>query len=328
MLRATDETLTLANAGPETPVTPPRIAWGDSPVVVLKAGDCFQYESGACFVDLQDAKGRTFPIWLSADEVPGIQSVLQHAYSPLYATQDLLASLLNQLGGRVVEARLYPLSRIVVGATLVVQRRDQRVEAVCRPGDAVALARRFGAPVLAPEDFVEERTNAGRPPENWRVDELSPEGILRISRVRYPLGLLCRHTWWLTVLPAVCGLFLLLLAWRQRIPVLAVVGLPLLLCPVVWLARWGFQEEAWEISENALGVSRSFLGLRSRRRFVGAGIALASEAGKNARTDPCYLWVTERGHSRQLASSQYDDLRTLGRFLAQHTGWPLDDRLG
>lgn len=73
-------------------------------------------------------------------------------------TQDLLMDVITRLGARVQEVRIEKFEDEAFLARLVLSRREagQSVEIDARPSDAIALAMRAGAPILAADEIMAE----------------------------------------------------------------------------------------------------------------------------------------------------------------------------
>ncbi len=88
-------------------------------------------------------------LWLPANEAERLARVLGLTGPRCVAVFDLVQTLIEQLDGRVLAAELDADER-GVGAVLRLQRGGgQELVIPCHPGDAVALAERAGAPILA-----------------------------------------------------------------------------------------------------------------------------------------------------------------------------------
>lgn len=109
----------------------------NSPIVLLRERDGSRY----------------LPIWIGAPEATAIAYAEQGVEPPRPLTHDLMAQLITELGHQLAEVRItsvedrifYAELRFAAGATVS-----------CRPSDAIALALRTGAPILAPEDLLDE----------------------------------------------------------------------------------------------------------------------------------------------------------------------------
>lgn len=103
---------------------------------------------------LKEADGpRHLPIWIGAPEASAIAMAQQGIETPRPMTHDLLASVVESLGRRLVEARLVSVQDTVFYARLVF---DGGVEVDSRASDAVAMALRVRCPLTCAEEVLVE----------------------------------------------------------------------------------------------------------------------------------------------------------------------------
>lgn len=132
---------------------------------------------------------RYLPIYIGAPEADAIAMRLQGVSVARPMTHDLLASVLQELGGAVDRVVVNDLSNDTFFARLHVRVDDRELEIDARPSDALALAVRSEAPIFV-EDAVLERAgvtldesseaeepDAGRP----RGPAVKPEEIEKMS---------------------------------------------------------------------------------------------------------------------------------------------------
>lgn len=115
---------------------------------------------------LTPAGDRVVPVWVGQAEATAIALVLDDVTPPRPLTHDLLLAAVGALGGAVACARLTGTRGEAVLGELVLA--DGSV-LDARPSDAVAVALRAEAPVLAPQAVVEE---LGVPVEEHPADDL------------------------------------------------------------------------------------------------------------------------------------------------------------
>jgi bifunctional DNase/RNase len=96
---------------------------------------------------------RYLPIWIGAVEATAIAYAQQGVEPARPLTHDLLADLVAGLGHRLVEVQITDLSDGVFFADLVFEN-GQTISA--RPSDAIALALRVDAPVVASPEVLDE----------------------------------------------------------------------------------------------------------------------------------------------------------------------------
>ncbi|MCZ3389324.1 MAG: bifunctional nuclease family protein [Actinomycetia bacterium] len=96
---------------------------------------------------------RYLPIWIGAVEATAIAYAQQGVEPARPLTHDLLADVVGGLGHRLVEVQITDLSDGVFFAELVFEG-GQTISA--RPSDAIALALRVDAPVVASPEVLDE----------------------------------------------------------------------------------------------------------------------------------------------------------------------------
>jgi bifunctional DNase/RNase len=103
---------------------------------------------------LREREGeRYLPIWIGAVEATAIAYAQQGVEPARPLTHDLLADVVNGLGHQLVEVRITDLADGVFFAELVFES-GQSISA--RPSDAIALALRVDAPVVAAPEVLDE----------------------------------------------------------------------------------------------------------------------------------------------------------------------------
>ncbi len=109
-------------------------------VVVLRAPDSNRY----------------LPIYIGAPEADAIAMRLQGVSVARPMTHDLLATVLQELGGVVQRVVVSNLSNATFFAQLYVRVDEREVEIDARPSDALALAVRSEVPIYVAEAVLEE----------------------------------------------------------------------------------------------------------------------------------------------------------------------------
>lgn len=104
------------------------------------------------------ARGREryLPIWIGPFEGASIARHLRTAQSQRPMTFDLMAQLVERLGGRIEAVQLSALRETTYYATLRIAADGKAEEIDCRPSDALALALRVNAPILIAPDVLEQ----------------------------------------------------------------------------------------------------------------------------------------------------------------------------
>jgi bifunctional DNase/RNase len=125
---------------------------------------------------------RYLPIWLGAVEATAIAFAQQEVLPPRPLTHDLFKDVLTQLGAKLNNVYLTELKDGVFYAKLNFEE-GQAISA--RPSDAIALALRIGAPILASEDLLNEAgieipDQAEDEVERFKefLDQINPEDFL------------------------------------------------------------------------------------------------------------------------------------------------------
>ena len=133
-------------------------------------------------VVLRDPESQTFlPIWIGLFEASAIQMGLETAESPRPRTHDLLASMLEKLGGQVIKVVVEDLKEQTFYAVIHVEQNGQELRIDARPSDAIALALRTESPVFVSRSVLEKAQVDDGTCEEERVkrllEELDPEDL-------------------------------------------------------------------------------------------------------------------------------------------------------
>ena len=138
----------------------------NQPIVLLKELDGVRY----------------LPIWLGAVEATAIAFAQQEVSPPRPLTHDLFKDVLMQLGAKLNNVYLTELKDGVFYAQL---NFEEGPAISARPSDAIALALRIGAPILASEDLLAEAgieipDQAEDEVERFKefLDQINPEDFL------------------------------------------------------------------------------------------------------------------------------------------------------
>lgn len=172
-------------------------------LVRVAADDAARVVDDSRIVLLREAGGeRLLPIWIGPPEGDALALRLRDvSILPRPLTSDLTVELLRAVGARVEAVAVTELRENVFYATVSVAA-DGDVEAVdARPSDAINLAVRLGAPILADEAVLAEagmadedlgselerraaKAGAEAPPGEWA--SLSAELLVSLHRWRWP----------------------------------------------------------------------------------------------------------------------------------------------
>ena len=109
----------------------------------------------------EGAGERILPIWIHAAEGNMLAARLTGYEPPRPMTPDLMVELLRATGSRVERVEITALREKTFYATVSVAIDGRTVELDARPSDAMNLAVRVGAPILADEVVVDESSLAG-----------------------------------------------------------------------------------------------------------------------------------------------------------------------
>src|SRR6201993_924739 len=100
-------------------------------------------------VMLKEVDGdRSFPIMIGIFEATSIDRRVKHLPSPRPLTHDLVASVIDNLGGELRDHTYY--------AKLRIRQNGEMVEVDTRPSDAIALAVTASVPIYVAEDVLDE----------------------------------------------------------------------------------------------------------------------------------------------------------------------------
>ncbi len=110
----------------------------------------------------EDEGDRFLPIWIGPYEAEAITMQLQGMEVQRPLTWDLLKTVIEQLGGEVMQIVINGFERSTYLARIVLDVDGDSVEIDSRPSDAIALAVRVNAPIFVSDEVME---HAGLQPE-------------------------------------------------------------------------------------------------------------------------------------------------------------------
>ncbi len=123
-------------------------------IVVDVVGVRVEMPSNQPIVLLKETGGdRYLPIWVGAVEATSIAFAQQGVQPPRPLTHDLITDLLKSLGAVISSVHLTEL-RDGIFYSLINIEGGESVSA--RPSDAISIALRSGAPILASEELLDE----------------------------------------------------------------------------------------------------------------------------------------------------------------------------
>ena len=109
---------------------------------------------------------RSFPIVIGIFEATSIDRRVKGMPSPRPLTHDLVASVIDHLGGELQDIYISELRDHTYFAKLRIRHNGELVEVDCRPSDAIAFAVTANVPIYVAEDVLGEvvrRIIAGLP---------------------------------------------------------------------------------------------------------------------------------------------------------------------
>jgi bifunctional DNase/RNase len=108
---------------------------------------------------LKEVEGeRSFSIMIGIFEATSIDRRVKRMPSPRPLTHDLVANVIDQMGGELSDIYISELREHTYFAKLRIKLNGELVEVDCRPSDAVALAVTASVPIYVAEDVLEEVT--------------------------------------------------------------------------------------------------------------------------------------------------------------------------
>jgi bifunctional DNase/RNase len=111
----------------------------------------------AQFIELREVDGdRTFPIVVGKPEAYAIDRRLKGYHPPRPQTHELLATVMQDLGGTLQKILINDLADGTFFAKLFVLQGDIEHEIDCRPSDAIALGVAMDVPIYVEEFVLDE----------------------------------------------------------------------------------------------------------------------------------------------------------------------------
>jgi uncharacterized protein len=112
-------------------------------------------------VILREAEGdRSFPIVIGIYEATSIDRRVRGMPSPRPLTHDLVAAVIDQLGGQLQDIYISELKEHTYFAKLRIRKDGELIEIDSRPSDAIALAVTAQVPIYVSEDVLGEATES------------------------------------------------------------------------------------------------------------------------------------------------------------------------
>jgi bifunctional DNase/RNase len=101
---------------------------------------------------------RSFPIVIGIFEATSIDRRVKGMPSPRPLTHDLVAAVIDQMGGELQDVYINELKEHTYFAKLRIRKDGELVEIDSRPSDAIALAVTARVPIYVAEDVLGEAT--------------------------------------------------------------------------------------------------------------------------------------------------------------------------
>lgn len=106
---------------------------------------------------LREVEGeRQFSIMIGIFEATSIDRRVKKMESPRPLTHDLVASVVEQLGGEIRDVYISELRDHTYYSKLRIRLNGELIEVDSRPSDAIALAVTCGVPIYVAEEVLEE----------------------------------------------------------------------------------------------------------------------------------------------------------------------------
>ncbi len=106
---------------------------------------------------LRDLRGeKVLPIWIGTMEATAIATILEKVDVGRPMTHDLLKTMILELGGRILRVEICDLRMNTYYALIHLEQKNRRIQTDARPSDAIALAVRFGVPILVHKKVLEK----------------------------------------------------------------------------------------------------------------------------------------------------------------------------
>jgi uncharacterized protein len=108
-------------------------------------------------VMLREIEGeRSFPIVIGLFEATSIDRRVRNLPTPRPLTHDLVANVIDNLGGELQDIFISDLREHTYFAKLRIRKEGELIEVDCRPSDAIALAVTAKVPIFVAEDVLGE----------------------------------------------------------------------------------------------------------------------------------------------------------------------------
>jgi bifunctional DNase/RNase len=99
---------------------------------------------------------RTFPIVIGSGEAYAIDRRLKGIPTPRPLTHDLLANIIEYLGGEIAQIEINDLENHTFFARIHIKQNGRTLEVDSRPSDAIALGIATSVPIFVAEHVLDE----------------------------------------------------------------------------------------------------------------------------------------------------------------------------
>ncbi len=99
---------------------------------------------------------QSFPIVIGIFEATSIDRRVKSVQSPRPLTHDLVANVIDQMGGELQDICINELREHTYYAKLRIRSNGELIQVDCRPSDAIALAVTARVPIYVAEEVLEE----------------------------------------------------------------------------------------------------------------------------------------------------------------------------
>lgn len=109
------------------------------------------------FIELQEVDGdRTFPIAIGLPEAQAIERRLKGIQHIRPQTHDLMANIIEQLGGKLKQILIHSLANNTFYANLIIEYNGKDLKIDCRPSDAIALGVATETPIYVDQSVIDQ----------------------------------------------------------------------------------------------------------------------------------------------------------------------------
>lgn len=121
---------------------------------------------------LKEKEGeKSLPIWIGLFEAQAIAFALEKVKPPRPLTHDLAKLLIEKLDGKLDRVVISDVINNTYYARLFIQRNREKLQIDSRPGDAIALALRFKAPIFINETILKKLALGSKPISDEEVED-------------------------------------------------------------------------------------------------------------------------------------------------------------